>query len=85
MHVHCHVLLRCPHDECLHELLRLLPHLLGMGITRRLIAGPTDCADEMTRIAELTPQVLGPMVHNVVLVVEDLAQHGFVVVHEGGA
>jgi hypothetical protein len=33
LHQHRHVLLRCPHDEGLHELLRLLPHLLGMGIT----------------------------------------------------
>jgi hypothetical protein len=55
-----------------------------MGITRRLIVGATDCADEMMPAAELTPQLLGLVVHDVVFVVEDLAQHGLVVVREGG-
>jgi hypothetical protein len=51
MHIHRHVLLRCAHDKGLHELLRLLPHFLGMGITRRLIVGAADCADEMMPVA----------------------------------
>jgi hypothetical protein len=75
MYEHYHVLARDPHEEGLHKLLRMIPHLLSMGITPRLIVSATLCADEIMQVAKLAPQLLGPMVYALLYKIPDNISH----------